>query len=173
MTFSTSTLAGQYRKRHERRLRGHTETIGERFERNRAAMLPLPAAPYEACEKASTRVKSYGCAVTSRKRKRGKRRRQDNAEGHQAVYANRRRVRGNYCKNLLRRRGELVEHSFVHCYETGGMRCCHLRGRENMLKRQSARFSGFNLSLVMRQLLGAGISREPKNKATALAFRII
>jgi hypothetical protein len=51
-------LAGQCRKRRERRLRGHTETIGERFERDRAAMLPLPAAPYEACEKVSTRVNS-------------------------------------------------------------------------------------------------------------------
>jgi hypothetical protein len=51
-------LAGQCRKRRERRLRGHTETIGERFERDRAAMLPLPAAPYEACEKVSTRVSS-------------------------------------------------------------------------------------------------------------------
>jgi transposase len=51
-------LAGQCRKRRERRMRGHTETIGERFERDRAAMLPLPAAPYEACEKVSTRVNS-------------------------------------------------------------------------------------------------------------------
>lgn len=32
-------LAGQCRKRRERRLRSHTETIGERFERDRAAML--------------------------------------------------------------------------------------------------------------------------------------
>jgi hypothetical protein len=40
----------------ERRLRGQTGTIGERFERDQAAMLPLPAAPYEACEKVSTRV---------------------------------------------------------------------------------------------------------------------
>src|SRR5271156_1028508 len=46
------------RKRRERRLRGHTETIGERFERDRAAMLPLPAAPYEACEKTTARVSS-------------------------------------------------------------------------------------------------------------------
>ena len=51
-------LAEQCRKRRERRLRGHTETIGERFERDRAAMLPLPVAPYEACEKVSTRVTS-------------------------------------------------------------------------------------------------------------------
>jgi hypothetical protein len=51
-------LEVQCRKRRERRLRGHTETIGERFERDRAAMLPLPAAPYEACEKIAARVSS-------------------------------------------------------------------------------------------------------------------
>jgi transposase len=48
----------QCRKRRERRLRGHTETIGERFERDRAAMLPLPATAYEACEKTTVRVTS-------------------------------------------------------------------------------------------------------------------
>jgi transposase len=51
-------LEAECRKRRERRLRGHTETIGERFERDRAALLPLPAAAYEACEKISARVSS-------------------------------------------------------------------------------------------------------------------
>src|SRR5271168_2442493 len=51
-------LEEQCWQRRERRLRGHTETIGERFERDRAAMLPLPAAPYEACEKIAGRVSS-------------------------------------------------------------------------------------------------------------------
>jgi len=51
-------LETECRKRRQRRLRGHSETIGERFERDRAAMLPLPAAPYEACEKISARVNS-------------------------------------------------------------------------------------------------------------------
>ena len=51
-------LEQQCHRRRERRLRGHTETIGERFERDRAALLPLPAAPYEACEKISARVSS-------------------------------------------------------------------------------------------------------------------
>jgi len=51
-------LEQQCRKRRERMLRGHKETIGERFERDRAALLPLPAAPYEACEKISARVSS-------------------------------------------------------------------------------------------------------------------
>ena len=51
-------LEADCRKRRERWLRGHTESIGERFERDHAAMLPLPAAPYEACEKISARVSS-------------------------------------------------------------------------------------------------------------------
>jgi transposase len=51
-------LEVQCRKRRERRLRGHTETIGERFERDRLALLPLPEAPYEACEKQMARVNS-------------------------------------------------------------------------------------------------------------------
>jgi hypothetical protein len=49
-------LEAECRKRRQRRLRGHSETIGERFERDRAAMLPLPVSPYEACEKISARV---------------------------------------------------------------------------------------------------------------------
>jgi len=51
-------LEAESQKRRLRRLRGHTETIGERFERDHAAMLPLPAAPYEACEKIAGRVSS-------------------------------------------------------------------------------------------------------------------
>src|ERR1019366_2323885 len=48
----------------------------------------------------------------------------------QAVYQNRQRVRGKYGKKLLKRRGELVERTFAHCYETGGMRRCTLHGRK-------------------------------------------
>jgi transposase len=55
-------LEADCRKRRERQLRGHTETIGERFERDRAALLPLPATPYEACEKISARVSSLSLA---------------------------------------------------------------------------------------------------------------
>src|ERR1700728_2553623 len=51
-------LEKQCRTRRLRRLRGHTETIGERFERDHAAMLPLPAASYEACEKIAATVSS-------------------------------------------------------------------------------------------------------------------
>ena len=51
-------LAADCCARRARRLRGHTETIAERFERDRADMLPLPAAPYEACDKITARVSS-------------------------------------------------------------------------------------------------------------------
>jgi transposase len=51
-------LLEQCRKRREQRVWGHQETIGERFERDRAALLPLPASPYEACEKRTAKVSS-------------------------------------------------------------------------------------------------------------------
>src|SRR5664279_576320 len=51
-------LEAECRKRRQRRLRGHTETIGERFERDRLMLLPLPSSPYEACEKQMARVNS-------------------------------------------------------------------------------------------------------------------
>ena len=66
----------------------------------------------------------------------------------------------------------MVERSFAHCYETGGMRRCHLRGRENILKRQLVHVGAFNLSLVLRKLLGAGTPREWKNRAGRLILRL-
>jgi transposase len=51
-------LLEQCRKRRERKLWGHTETIAERFERDRERLLPLPATAYEACERRSTRASS-------------------------------------------------------------------------------------------------------------------
>jgi len=44
--------------RRAQRLRGYSETIGERFERDRAVLLPLPAARFEACDKTTARVSS-------------------------------------------------------------------------------------------------------------------
>src|ERR1019366_3824988 len=44
------------------------------------------------------------------------------------------------------------------------MRRCHLRGRDNILKRQLVHVGAFNLSLILRQLLGAGTPRELRNR---------
>src|SRR5271170_2057436 len=120
------------------------------------------------------RMKAYGVrSYIPEKKQKGRRNWAGKAEEQQAVYANRRRVRGAYGKSLLRRRGELVERSFAHCYETGGMRRCHLRGRENILKRQLVHVGAFNLSLVLRKMLGAGTPRELKNRAVSLVLRLI
>ncbi len=98
--------------------------------------------------------------------KRGRRNWRNKAEEKAAVYANRRRIKGDRGKELLRRRGELVERSFAHCYETGAMRKLHLRGRSNILKRVLLHTSGFNLGLVMRRRFGIG---KPRALQGALA----
>jgi transposase len=75
------------------------------------------------------------------------------------VYANRRRIRGARGQRLMRQRGELIERSFAHLYDTGGMRRTHLRGHTNILKRLLIHAGGFNLGLVMRHLIGSGTPR--------------
>jgi hypothetical protein len=51
------------------------------------------------------------------------------------------------------------------------MRRCTLRGRENILKRLLIHVGAFNLSLVLRNMLGAGTPRELKNRAASLVLR--
>ena len=101
--------------------------------------------------------------------KRGRRNWKGQSEAKKAVYANRRRLRGRRGKDLLRHRGELIERSFAHCYETGGMRRTHLRGHRNILKRLLVHIAGFNLSLVMRRRFGIGKPRLLQGLAVALA----
>jgi len=97
---------------------------------------------------------------TSEPRRPGRRDWAGKARERDAVYANRRRIRGERGKRLMRRRGELVERSFAHAYETGGMRRTHLRGHENILKRLLIHVGGFNLGLVMRKRFGIGKPRR-------------
>ncbi|HLJ29290.1 MAG TPA: transposase [Candidatus Angelobacter sp.] len=119
------------------------------------------------------RVKGYGVrSYMPEKQQKGRRRWVGQAEEQQAVYQNRRRVQGEYGKSLLRKRGELVERSFAHCYETGGMRRTHLRGHQNILKRQLIHIGAFNLSLILRGVLGAGTPRERKNRSGMLFLRL-
>jgi transposase len=119
------------------------------------------------------RMKAHGVrSYIPEKKPKGRRNWAGKAEEQRAVYANRRRVRGEYGKSLLRRRSELVERSFAHCYETGAMRRCHLRGHENILKRQLIHVGAFNLSLILRQLLGAGTPRELRNRFDRLVLLV-
>ena len=80
-------------------------------------------------------------------------------EVRDAVYANRRRIKGKRGKSLMRKRGELIERSFAHGYGTGAMRRTHLRHHDNIAKRLLIHIGGFNLSLVMRKLIGMGTPR--------------
>ena len=86
------------------------------------------------------------------------------------VYANRRRLRGARGRRLMRQRGERIERSFAHLYDTGGMRRTHLRGHTNILKRLLIHAGGFNLGLVMRHLIGRGTPRGLQDRpATVIA----
>ncbi|HXO22421.1 MAG TPA: transposase [Thermoanaerobaculia bacterium] len=100
--------------------------------------------------------------------KRGRRNWRDKAAERHATYANRRRVKGPRGKRLLRCRGELVERGFAHCYDTGGMRRTHLRGRQNIGKRLLVHAAGSNLSLLLRRELGCGKPRGLQGLARRL-----
>ena len=114
------------------------------------------------------------CAAIFRRRSR-----RDGATGKANAPSSRRCTRtGDGCGARTARAysdgaGELIERSFAHCYETGGMRRCHLRGRENILKRQLIHVGAFNLSLILRKLLGAGTPRELKNRAGQVFSRLL
>jgi transposase len=84
------------------------------------------------------------------------------------VYANRQRARSERGRRLLKLRSELVERSFAHMYETGGMRRTHLRGRDNILKRLLIHAAAFNIALLVRKLHGIGKPRTLQGAAPEL-----
>jgi transposase len=94
-------------------------------------------------------------------------------EAQEPVYANRRRIRGQRGRRLMRRRGETIERSFAHVYDTGGMRRTHLRGHTNILKRLLIHVSGFNLGLIMRQMIGLGTPRGLQGRAAILLATLL
>jgi transposase len=110
-------------------------------------------------------VRSY-CSEPDRGRRRWSGKEAEQA----AVYGNRRRIRGERGKRLLRQRGEKVERCFAHMYETGGMRRTHLRRHPNILKRLLIHAAAFNLGLLMRGIAGGGTPRQLKERAQSLYF---
>jgi transposase len=95
-------------------------------------------------------------------------------EAQAPVYGNRRRIRGRRGRHLMRQRGERIERSFAHLYDTGGMRRTHLRGHTNILKRVLIHAGGFNLGLMMRQLIGLGTPRGLQGRlATAISTLLL
>jgi transposase len=101
---------------------------------------------------------------------RGRRDWSEEPEAQAPVYGNRRRIRGRRGRRLMRQRGERIERSFAHLYDTGGLRRTHLRGHTNILKRLLIHAGGFNLGLVMRHLIGVGTPRGLQGRpAVAMA----
>jgi transposase len=94
-------------------------------------------------------------------------------EAQAPVYRNRRRMRGPRGRRLMRQRGERIERSFAHLYDTGGMRRTHLRGHQNILKRLLIHAGGFNLGLLMRSILGVGTPRGLQGRLAAVLAAIL
>jgi hypothetical protein len=97
-------------------------------------------------------------------------------EHREAVYRNRRRVRGERGRKLSRKRSEFAERSFAHLCETGGTRRVWLRGRENVAKWYMTRAAARNLSVLMRALFGIGTPRGLQAAArglTAMLLRLL
>ena len=105
--------------------------------------------------------------------RRGRRRWRGDREAQEAVYANRRRIRGDRGRRLLRQRAEHLERPCAHLYATGRMRRTHLRGHPNLLKRLLIHVSAFNLGLVMRQMFGVGTPRGLQGRALSLLLVIL
>jgi hypothetical protein len=81
-------------------------------------------------------------------------------DARRAVYNNRTRLRSAVGKQAMRQRAELVERSFAHILDRGGLRRTWLRGQENVHKRYLIHVAGHNLGLLMRLLIGAGTPKE-------------
>ena len=104
---------------------------------------------------------------------RGRRNWKKKPDARRAVYRNRRRIRGARGLRLLRLRGERLERPFAHLYETGGMRRVYLRGHTNILKRLLIHTGGFNLGLLMRQLIGVGTPRGLQGRLRAVVAALL
>jgi transposase len=87
-----------------------------------------------------------------------------------AVYANRTRLGSGVGRQAMRRRAEIVERSFAHNLDRGGMRRTWLRGRENVHKRYLVHLAGHNLGILMRLLIGAGTPKEAAARGLAYLF---
>ena len=101
---------------------------------------------------------------------RGERRWEGKAAEQQAVYGNRRRIRGERGKRLQRQRGERIERNFAHQFDTGGMDRLYVRGMENVHKKLLIQAAACNLALLMRALYGAGKPKAAHDQAKEVLF---
>ena len=116
-------------------------------------------------------LSDFGVRTYVPERRDARRRRWTNKPGSwkDAVYGNRRRVKGARGKALQRRRGELVERSFAHACGSGAMRRSMLRGLTNVHRRVLVQAVAMNLGTILRSLIGAGTPKRLAERSNALA----
>lgn len=111
-------------------------------------------------------VRSY---VSAPRLPKGRRRRWKGKDAERrATAANRRRIRGKRGKELMRRRGELLERPFAHELESGGLRRTHVRGRTEVRKRISIQAAAANIGLLMRTRFGIGAPKGLQGCSSAV-----
>jgi transposase len=104
---------------------------------------------------------------------RGRRKWAAKQEQQVVVYGNRRRIGRNRGKQLLRRRGERVERTFAHAYETGALRRLHVRGKKNVQKKLLLQAAACNLALLLRKMIGAGTPRALQDVVARLFVALL
>jgi len=104
---------------------------------------------------------------------RGRRKWRGKQAEQEATYANRRRVRGERGKRLLRQRGEKLERPFAHQFETGAMRRLRVRGLDEVKKKLLLQAAACNLALLLRTKHGAGTPRGLAEAAKTLCAAIL
>ena len=104
---------------------------------------------------------------------RGRRKWAGKRDEQAAVYGNRQRIGGNRGKQLLRRRGERVERTFAHAYETGALRRLYVRGKQNVQKKLLLQAVACNLALLLRKMIGAGTPRALRDLVPRLFFLLL
>src|SRR6202790_954451 len=121
---------------------------------------------------AMVELKELGLRTYVAEPDRGPRNWEGKTEERDAVYANRRRTTGPRGKQLQSQRGEKIERTFAHQFDTGGMDRLYLRGRENVHKRLLVQAAACNLALLLRSLYGVGKPRaaHDRNAEAVLAF---
>src|SRR5687768_7276430 len=122
------------------------ECVADKGYHSRAVLTDLDGGPWK------TRI--------AEPQRRGVSRWHGDADARRAVYNNRARLRSEVGKQAMRQRAELVERSFAHILDRGGLRRTWLRGRANVHKRYLIHVAGHNLGLLMRLLIGAGTPKE-------------
>ena len=123
-----------------------SECVADKGYHSRAVLKDLDASPW------TTRI--------AEPKQKGFARWHGDEAARRAVTNNRTRLLSGVAKEAFKLRAEIVERSFAHILDRGGMRRTWLRGRENVHKRYLLHVAGHNLSLLMRQVIGTGTPRE-------------